>query len=174
MFAYTEYKAQFFTATILNWEHLLIKDQYKEVVTDSLRFLSVNKRAAIHAFVIMPNHIHLIWTIDEKHKRENVQRDFLKFTSQRIKADLVKHDPVHLERFRVNAKDRKYQIWERNPLSIDIYSEKVMEQKLNYLHENPVQYKWKLSELAEDYKYSSASFYETGKDTWGFLVHYDD
>jgi REP element-mobilizing transposase RayT len=174
MFVYTEYKAQFFTATILNWQHLLLKDQYKDVITDSLRFLSLKKRTAVHAFVIMPNHMHLIWTIDEKLKRSDVQRDFLKFTAQSIKMDLCKNNRDLLEQFRVDAKDREYQIWERNPLSIEIVTKKVMEQKLNYLHENPVKEKWKLSESPERYRYSSASFYAEGRQEWDFLVNYDN
>lgn len=88
----------------------------------------------IYGFVIMPNHIHLVWHIAEGHKRENVQRDFLKYTAQMIKADVEKTNPSLLEQFRVNAKDRKYQIWERNPLSIDIYSIKVKKLWLDVKH----------------------------------------
>jgi putative transposase len=43
-------------------------------------------------------------------KREQVQRDFLKFTAQQIKSDLSLHHPKVLEHFYVNAADRKYQI----------------------------------------------------------------
>jgi len=91
-----------------------------------------------------------------------------------IKADVEKTNPLLLEDLKVNANDRKYQVWERNPLSIDIYSIKAMEQKLKYIHENPLQEKWCLCKLPEEYKYSSASFYHTGKDEWGFLRHYLD
>ncbi len=70
------------------------------------------KRIEVNAFVIMSNHIHLIWQIQSGYKREDVQRDFLKFTSQTIKGDLQKNHPTVLEKFYVGAKDRKYQIWE--------------------------------------------------------------
>ncbi len=103
----------------------------------------------------MPNHIHLIWRIGENSKRENVQRDLLKFTSQQIIKDLQINHPQVLEKFRVDAKDRAYQVWERKALSVDIYSRKVLEQKLDYLHANPIQEKWQLCKQAEDYKYSS-------------------
>ena len=174
MLGNTQYYPHFFTATILEWKLLLKEDKYKMILTESLKFLYTNKRAVIYAFVIMPNHIHLVWHIAEGHKKENVQRDFLKYTAQMIKADLQKHDPVFLEQFRVNAKDHKYQIWERNPLSVEIYSEKIMEQKLKYIHENPIRKHWKLCSWPEEYKFSSAKFYYTGKDDWGFLRHYMD
>lgn len=41
---------------------------------------------------------------------------------------------------------------------------------LNYIHRNPVQEKWDLSKFPGDYKNSTAKFYETGKDNWGFLL----
>ena len=44
----------------------------------------------VNAFVIMSNHIHLIWQIQEGYERDAVQRNFLKFVSQTIKRDLEK------------------------------------------------------------------------------------
>ena len=95
----TEYHPQFFTATILEWKHLLTEDKYKDIIIESLRFLVKEKRVIIYAFVIMPNHIHLIWQIQGGHKKENVQRDFLKFTAQKIKYDLTDHNRELLSQF---------------------------------------------------------------------------
>ena len=95
-------------------------------------------------------HIHLLWQIQPGHKRENVQRDFLKYTAQKIKQDLEKYHPQVLKSFFVNAKDRKFQIWERNPLSIDLCA------------------------LPENYVWSSALFYHTEKDNFGWLTHIMD
>ena len=54
---------QFFTATILEWKHLLANDTYKDIIISSLKFLVNDGRVIIYGFVIMPNHIHLIWQI---------------------------------------------------------------------------------------------------------------
>lgn len=162
----------FFTATILEWKHLLKPDKYKQIIVDSLRYLVEQKRVKVYAFVIMPNHLHLLWKMEEPHKREDVQRDFLKYTAQQIKCDLLKYHPLVLERFRVNAKDRQYQLWERNPLSIYCYSVAVTEQKLDYIHNNPVQERWQLASLPEEFPFSSARFYFDNKDNFGFLTHY--
>ena len=91
------------------------------------------KRVKVNAFTIMSNHIHLIWQIQSGHEREAVQRDFLKFTSQTIIRDLKKNHPKVLERFYVEAKDRKYQLWKRNPLSIDLWTKEVFKQKMESL-----------------------------------------
>ena len=162
---------QFFTASNLWWKPLLQENAHKDIVIDSLRFLVKQERISMHAFVLMPNHIHLIWQIKPGHKPENVQRDFLRFTGQQIKFFLQKNDPVFLERFRVNAKDRQYQLWERNPCSKALWTTPVYLQKLQYIHDNPV--KKGFCKVPEDYHYSSALFYETGKDNWGFLEKYD-
>ena len=83
-------------------------------------------------------HIHLVWQIQPGHKREDVQRDFLKYTAQKMKQDLENNHPQVLVNFLVNAKDRKYQVCERNPLSVDLWSREVIWQKLEYIHQSPV------------------------------------
>ena len=150
----TEYFAQFFSATILEWKPLLQQEKYKNIIIDSLSFLVKDRRVIIYAFIIMNNHIHFM----EGFTKEAVQRDFLKFTAQQIKDGLEKNHPKVMSLFEVNAKDRKYQIWERNSLSIDLFSEHVFIQKLKYIHQNPV--KARLCKFPEEYSYSSAKFYE--------------
>lgn len=151
---------------------MLKPDKYKDIVISSMRFLVMDKRVKIFCFVIMDNHIHLIWQMMPDNDPEAVQRDFLKYTAQRIKKDLQKNHPAVLAQFKVEAKDRKYQFWKRNALSVELRHHLVFRQKLDYIHENPV--KAGLCKLPEEYNYSSALFYETGIDNWGFLEHYRD
>ena len=164
--------AVFLTATIYRWKPLLNNESYKKIIIDSLRFLVKDDRIYVNAFVIMNNHIHLIWQAREGYKTHEVQRDFLKYTAQMIKFDLQKNDSELLAEFRVNHRDRSYQIWQRNPLSIDLFSEKVFKQKLDYIHYNPV--KAGYCQLPEEYPYSSASFYFKSDPYYSFLTHYDD
>jgi len=128
------------------------------------------KWGEVNAFVIMNNHIHLIWQIQEGYERDAVQRNFLKYVSQTIQRDLQKNHPKVLERFYVGAKDRKYQFWERNPLSIDLWTKEVFIQKMEYIHNSPVAAG--LCNYPGEYKYSSANFYESGIDEFGFLTHW--
>jgi putative transposase len=120
----------------------------------------------------MENHIHLIWQMMPDNDPEAAQRDFLKYTAQRIKKDLQKNHPDVLAYCKVDAKDREYQFWERNALSIELRTHAVFLQKLDYIHWNPV--KAGMCNLPEEYKYSSASLYETGNESWDFLSHYRD
>lgn len=95
---------------------------------------------------------------------------FLKYTSQTIMRDLeINHKQV-LKVFEVNAKDGKYQLWQRNPLSIDLWTKEVFIQKMEYIHYNPVTAG--ICTYPEQYKYLSAKFYETGEDEFGILTHW--
>ena len=118
----------------------------------------------------MSNHIHIIWQIQHGYERDAIQRNFLKFVSQTIQRELEKKHPKVLERFYVGAADRKFQFWKRNPLSIDLWTKEVFIQKMEYIHYNPVAAG--LCNCVEEYKYSSAKFYETGEDEFGITKHW--
>ncbi len=167
----TEYPV-FFTAAAWKHQFLFSTRKYKDIILNSLRYLVINERVRLFAFVIMSNHIHLIWQIMPGHKQSDVQRDFLKFTARQIQKDLTESNPELLEKFRTDQADRKYQFWERKALSIELRSKSVFDQKLNYIHQNPV--RAGLCLLADQYEYSSAGFYQTGVDVFGFLTHTAD
>lgn len=75
----------------------------------------------------------------------------------------------------VNAKDRIYQLWERNAFWFELDNDTTLLQKLNYIHNNPLQEKWQLAENAEDYLFLSAAFYySNNNNNFNFLVHYNE
>jgi len=92
----------------------------------------------------MPNHIHIIWNIREPFLLENIQRDFLKYTSQMIRFDLQKNHTKVLTHFKSDRKDREYQFWQDRSFNNVLHNRKVIEQKLNYIHNNPLTSKWNL------------------------------
>ena len=165
-------KICFLTATIFEWKPLLKPDKYKKLIVESFDFLVSNNRVKIYAFVIMPNHIHLLLKVIPPWKLADVQRDFMKFTGQQIKFDLIKHHPKVLEYFRVDLRDRQYQFWQRNSLAKFLDDRRIIEEKLDYIHNNPVQKKWLLAESPAKYYFSSYSFYEKSESDFQFLTHY--
>ena len=116
----------------------------------------------------MSNHIHLIWQVQPGNEPSAVQ--FMRYTAQQIKFELIKDDPDLLEKCKVNKGDREYQIWKREPLGIELLTEAVFNQKLDYIHSNPVVAG--LCKLPEEYYYSSALFYEHRIDHFNMLTHY--
>jgi putative transposase len=75
---------QFYTATIEGWKHLLKDHKYKSAIIDSLKYLKSQGLIKINAFVIMDNHIHLIWQAMYGHDLKENQTAFKKFTSQQF------------------------------------------------------------------------------------------
>ena len=71
--------------------------------------------------------------------------------------------------FKVEAKDRSYQFWERNSLGIDLVNETMFIQKLNYIHLNPLAPHWNLVNDPTEYNYSSAKYYERNERNFDFL-----
>ncbi len=75
----------FWTATINSWKYLLHNDKYKNVITNSLQYLTDKGKIDVFAFVVMPNHIHLIWQIQDGYKPDKIQLRFQKYTAQQMK-----------------------------------------------------------------------------------------
>lgn len=163
---------EFFTATCLNWNAMLQPDDRKDILMESLKFMVGDKRIWLYGFVIMPNHIHLMWRRQDEWVNKSIEQIFLKFTAQQIKFRLVATAPEELELYRSSQRDRIYHFWERRPYKATMYNRKVAYQKLDYMHYNPV--KAGLCSLPEDYKYSSCRFYELNEDEWGFITHYEE
>ena len=161
---------QFFTATCLYWQMLLARDEHKQIVIDSLKFLVEDNRIWLYGFVLMPNHIHLMWRKKDQWLGKNVQQMFLKYTAQQIKFSLMDRNDSVLEYYRSTQKDREFHFWERRAYSATMYNCLVAKQKINYIHRNPV--KAGLCKKAEDYPYSSAMFYRSNIDNWGILTNY--
>ena len=169
-FPYPTEWPQYFTASIRNWLSLLATDKYKNKITDSLHFMVENKRIELNAFVVMDNHIHLIWQPLPSQTLSSIQLSFMKFTAQQIKFALAIDNPDLLGQCKVNKSDREYQIWKRKPLSIELSSQKVFMQKLEYIQYNPVAAG--ICIYPEEYHFSSALFYEKGIDHFNMLAHY--
>jgi putative transposase len=104
--------------------------------------------------------------------KETPQGSLLKYTAHEFLKKLKAFGQSKV--YEVNAANKKHEIWQRDSLSIELYSKKVALQKLEYIHFNPVKGKWQLSKDDVSYHYSSARFYETGIDDFGFLskLHY--
>ncbi|HWB27757.1 MAG TPA: transposase [Chitinophagaceae bacterium] len=163
----------FVTSTVVGWVDVFSREIYKEIVVDSLAYCQKEKGLILHAWVIMTNHIHLIIS-SETNSISNIMRDFKKYTSKKIIADIEFNTKESrkdwlLNMFKYagagNSGNKEYQFWknEFHPVTLDT-PEKLAE-RLHYLHFNPVRagIVW----TSEGYKYSSAIDYYT--NTKGLL-----
>ncbi|MGZ5135870.1 MAG: transposase [Flavitalea sp.] len=69
------------TASIKGWFTLPENDKYKDIIVNSLRFLVEDKRIKLYAFVIMADHIHLIWQLQPLIHPQHVAKGFFEIHS---------------------------------------------------------------------------------------------
>ena len=156
----------FVTFAVVRWVDVFTRDIYREIILDSLKYCQKGKGLQLHAYVIMTNHVHLIISRKGESLLENIMRDLKKFTSSAlIKA--VKENPYESRKEwmidifeaegRKNSNNKFYQFWQQDNHPIELTTNKMMDQKLDYLHDNPV--KQGFVKRAEDYPWSSISNY---------------
>lgn len=162
----------FWTDTVKDWKRLFNQEKYIELIISVWQELVASEQIKIYAFVIMPNHLHVVWELLKKNGKEMPHASFNKKVAHEIVKDLKLNHPKVLPYFEVNEKERQYRIWQRDPLAILMNTRAKVQQKIEYIHLNPLQEKWNLSDRPEKYRWSSAKFYETGEDEFGILTHY--
>jgi putative transposase len=156
----------FITFAVTEWIDVFTRQQYKDIVLDSIRYCQREKGLVLYAWCLMTSHIHLIVGRKGEVKIEDIIRDFKKFTSVHV-ARAIENNPAESRKlwmisiFKTAAseskKHQKYKFWQNEYHPVELFSNEMMDQKLDYVHDNPV--KEGIVEKPEDYLYSSARDY---------------
>ncbi len=153
-------ETMFMTITTIEWIDVFTKEKYFKVLLDSLEYCQKEKGLLIFGFVFMTSHIHLIVSCKTGNLADII-RDFKSYTTSKIKKLLINDRRQYILRL-LNAScykkvRTKFQIWQRENYPEVIRSDNFFEQKLKYIHYNPV--KKGYVKNPEDWKYSSAKNY---------------
>jgi putative transposase len=162
----------FWTDTIKDWKGLLKSDIRKKIIIDCWQNLVSRNKIKIYAFVIMPNHVHVIWEMININGKEMPYASFNKYTSHQFLYNLRKSEHESLPRYQETTQEREHRFWQRDALAVKMDSKVKVDQKINYIHLNPLQAHWNLTTKPEDYRWSSASFYEKGINEFGIITDY--
>ena len=162
----------FWTTTIHQWQHLLKPEENKIIIINTLQWLVQKKLVKIYGYVIMPNRLHLMWEQLSMNGKELPKNSFEKFTAKSLINKLQATAGGSLKSYSVSAQDRRYNIWQIDPLAILVFNKQMAAQKLDYLHLNPMQSHWLLCTQPAEYRFSSAAFYEQNADEFGLLTHF--
>ena len=162
-------KLHFVTFTVINWIDVFIRSEYKNIVVDSLNYCIDKKGLEVYAWCIMTSHVHLILGTKGDNKLEDIIRDIKRHTSKAI-LNSIKENPQEsrkewmiwmMERAgKRNPNNKQYQFWQQHSHPIELNSNYIMDQKLDYIHKNPVEAG--TVSKSEDYLYSSAIDYTGG------------
>ena len=159
----------FITFAVVQYVDVFTKITYKDIFVDSLKYCQVEKGLIIYAWVLMTNHVHIIARADKGYNLSDILRDMKKFTSKTIisaiNSDTESRKGWMLWLFRsagdINSNNVNYQFWDQDNRPIELTSNAMMDERLNYIHMNPV--KAGIVRKPEDYLYSSAIDYCGGK-----------
>ena len=155
----------FITLTIVDWLDIFTRPAYKHIIIDSLNYCIANKGLKVYCWCLMSNHMHMIASTTEGNNLSDVLRDFKKFTSKDLIRTL-KEIPESRRDWLLNLfwyagkNDKKikyYKVWQEGNDAKEIHSTDFLNQKLEYIHNNPVRAEMVVS--PEDYLYSSAKDY---------------
>jgi len=158
----------FLTFTIVGWIDIFSRKCYRDIILQSFEFCRTRKSLKLGAYVIMTNHVHVLWQAGNNNLSD-VVRDFKTYTSKAITQAIEEENEsrkdwlLYLFNFhakQTNANDY-FKVWTGNNHPEEIHTETFMKQKLNYIHENPVRAGFVIN--PEEYLYSSASNYFRNK-----------
>lgn len=163
-----QHAIHFITFSTVQWIDVFSRKDYADIVVESLKYCRLNKGLNIHAWCIMSNHVHLIISATAPNRLSDVLRDFKKFTSASILKAISENSRESRKNWMLwifkkagekNNKNKDFQFWQQDNHPIQCDTDRILETRLQYLHENPV--RANIVRKEQDYIYSSGIDYYT-------------
>lgn len=156
----------FITFATLEWVDVFTRAQYKDIIVESLKHCQQQKGMVLYAWCLMTNHIHLIIGRNGEENIESIIRDFKKYTSVMVMRAIENNEAESRKQWMLrlfsgaaleSKKHQKYKFWQDSYHPVELSTNFLMDQKLDYIHNNPV--KDGVVDKPEEYCYSSARNY---------------
>jgi REP element-mobilizing transposase RayT len=162
----------FVTFTVVYWLDVFMRKEYRDIFLDSIRYCQQHKGLQVFAFCVMSSHIHMIISRVGEQKLEAIIRDIKKYTSVKI-IEAIANNPQESRRELLlwlfakagkrNPNNTHYQFWHQHNHPIELNTNEKLDQRLNYIHNNPVEAG--IVRYPEEYLYSSAGNYVRHSET---------
>ena len=160
-------KLYFVSFAVVYWIDVFIRNEYKDILLDSWRYCQKAKGLELYAWCIMSSHVHIIMGTHADNM-ENILRDMKRHTSEKLREAITTNSKESRREWMLwmmeqagkkNSNNRGFQFWQQDNHPIELITPPVTHQKLDYLHNNPVEAGF--VRHPEDYLYSSATDYYT-------------
>jgi len=135
---------------------LLNPDQAKRIVIGHLGNRLAKRNGLCPGFVIMPNHVHALVWFPQPNQLSPFMDEWKGQSSQTIKLLYQNNFPSYYQH--IPDADP---VWQASYYDFNIWSRRKVEEKLDYMHQNPV--RARLVERAADWPWSSARWYLNSK-----------
>jgi len=154
----------FVTLTTIGWVDVFTRPLYKQYIIENLAYCQKHKGLTIYSYVLMTNHLHIIGDVN-KGSMSDWLRDFKSFTSKGLYKLITENEHESrkewmIELFKDAGKENEansdFQLWQNGSHPVVLYGQQphIIQQKINYIHENPV--RAGIVAEAHMYLYSSA------------------
>jgi len=171
----------FISFATVYWMDVFSRQVYFSVFAESLDYCRKEKGMEIYAYCIMPSHIHLLFRAANENPSDLI-RDFKGFTARKMIQTIQENPQESRKEWLVSMMEKagkensnvvKHQFWQQHNKPIELWTDKVIQQKIDYIHNNPVQAGFVTDPV--DWKYSSARNYQDDHtvleiDSDGFLL----
>ena len=113
----------FVTFTIVGWVDIFIRNEYKYIFIDSIKYCQIHKGLEVYAWCIMTSHVHLIIGKNGANKIEDIIRDLKSFTSRNIKNAILNNYQESRRQWMMwiftkagenNSRNNEFQFWIHN------------------------------------------------------------
>lgn len=159
----------FVSFATINWVDVFVRPIYNDIVVKSLKYCQTNLGMELYCWCIMPSHIHLIFRSKDNNPemilgrfKEYTAKQLIKAISENIQESRKEWLLWMFKRAAVKSSNNSnYQFWQHHNKPIELWSAAVIEQKADYIHNNPVEAGF--VEEPMHWKYSSAIDYADGK-----------
>ncbi|PHR74511.1 MAG: transposase [Lutibacter sp.] len=158
--------AYFISFATVYWLDVFTRQVYFNVLEESLEYCRKEKGMEVFAYCFMPSHVHLIFR-SANEDPSGLIRDFKGFTARKL-IKTIEENPQEsrkewllwmMERAgKKKSNVQQRQFWQQHNKPIELWSEKVIQQKIDYIHNNPVESGFVTDPI--DWKYSSARNYQ--------------
>ncbi|MEO8146885.1 MAG: transposase [Bacteroidia bacterium] len=159
----------FVSFATVHWIDVFVRKNYFDSIVKNLNHCVDKKGMEIYAWCIMPSHIHLVFKSTIQNP-EDLLRDFKSFSSKEM-VKLIENNIQESRREwmlnafakagKKNSNNTHNQFWQQHNKPIELWSNEVIDQKINYIHHNPVEAGFVENEW--EYLYSSARDYAGNK-----------
>ena len=169
-------KLYFVSFAVTNWIDLFIRNEYRTILINSLNHCQSEKDLELYGWCIMTSHVHLIIGTSGN-ALSSIMRDLKRHTSEELHKAIANNKTESRKEWMLwlmesaakkNRNDAKFQLWQSENHPIELTTQKMAWQKLDYTHYNPVEAGFVKN--TTDWLYSSAADYNAGKGLLGVML----
>lgn len=154
----------FVSFSVVGWIDVFTRREYQEILIDSIKYCQQNKNLKIYCYCIMPGHVHFI-SYSENGELSDILKDMKAYTAKQLIKAIEENSQESRKEWMLNKfeyygnkspQKQKYQFWKHDNHPFFLYTNKMIQQKVDYIYYNPVEagfvnqpQEWRLSSANE-------------------------